>query len=216
MSEPPVGNAAAIGNELEVRAGPLLEEQADDLRGGSQAPGAQSRLVRIGLQPFDQSGKVVRGQIPPGHDQRRIADDLRNRIHGRVDVVRQRQHSAVQHVRRPGAETDRVTVGRGADGPADSDRTRCARDIFDDDRLTQRIAHPLRENAGDRIGGAAGAVGNDDCDRADRKGLRMRNVSRGVARDGPGGKTQKQAAPCETLFPLSHHGRHRQAASFHD
>jgi hypothetical protein len=49
-----------------------------------------------------------------------------------------------------------------------------ARPVFDHDCLPQRLGKPLADQAGQDVGGAAGAEGNDHADRARRPVLRLR------------------------------------------
>jgi len=52
----------------------------------------------------------------------------------------------------PGAEDERVSIGSRMGDPAGADGAVRASDIFDDDGLTKRYAHPLGEGARDVVG----------------------------------------------------------------
>ena len=88
------GAAAAIGHELEARAGRFLEEDAGDMRRAAGAGGALRRRVGVGLQPGDQILQVFRGQRPSSDDEQRwvaISGPARNRSAGRTAMHRWRR-----------------------------------------------------------------------------------------------------------------------------
>src|SRR5262249_9547630 len=100
------------------------------------------------------------------------------------------EHCAVGGERAEVAADDGVAVGRGAVGAGGAHRAGGARDILDDQRLAERLAHPLPGIADDRVGPAAGRGRYDDGDRGARivSGLRLR--SRGEY--GAGGKSRDE------------------------
>src|SRR5690348_16086637 len=84
----------------------------------------------------------------------------------------QRVDGAVDDVRTPMADADRVTIRcRMGDSP-NPDGTVRTRDVFDDDRLTKRASHALRHDTGDGVSRPARRKGNDDRDWTRRIDLR--------------------------------------------
>ena len=71
----------------------------------------------------------------------------------------------------PLADVDRVAVGRGAREPADRDAAPRPADILHDDRLPERLAHPLRQNAPGHVGRASRRKWHDQRDGARRESV---------------------------------------------
>jgi hypothetical protein len=79
-------------------------------------------------------------------------------------------------MRAPLADADGVAVGRGAREAADADIAAGAGDILDHQRLTERGAHRLGEDARQRVGRAAGGKRRDHGDGPRRIALRLRTA----------------------------------------
>jgi hypothetical protein len=142
------------------------------MRRAASAAGSLRCLVRVRLQPCDQFAEAVRRHVLSGNDHLRIAGDLRNRLEILHQVIRQSKHRAVQDLRGPVADADRVAIAGGTGDAPDADCRRRPGDVLDDDRLTERLAHPLGHDARDRIGRPTGTVRHDHHDRPRRIGVR--------------------------------------------
>jgi hypothetical protein len=150
-----IAGAATIGHHLEARGGLVLEIKLADMRGAAGADGRGRRLAGIGLEPGDQ--------LRPGPCRQRVLadDDERRRgqqRHGRQileDVPGDRIHRACADMARPVADAQRVAVGCRFDGAGDADACARAGDVLDHDRLAERLAHALAQDAGERVGRAA-------------------------------------------------------------
>ena len=169
----------------------LLEIDAADMRCAAGSGGALRGLVRVGLEPVDQFLEVVRRQGFPHDSELRIGRDQRDRLEIVQHVVWQLVDRAVDHMRAPMADTDRVAVGRGARDASDADRARRSGCVLDDDGLAERRPHPLAHDPRDRIGRAARGERHDQRDRARRIGLRPRKARHSGQRDSTRCQVQK-------------------------
>jgi hypothetical protein len=133
-------------------------------------------FVRIGPEPVGQFFEVVGREGFPHHGKLRIGRDQRDRLEIVQHVVWQLIDRAVDYVRAPMADADRVAVGLGTGDPSDADRARRSGCILDDDGLTERRPHPLAHDACNRIGRAARGERYHQGDRARRIGLRPRDA----------------------------------------
>ena len=75
-------------------------------------------------------------------------------------------------MRAPVPDAQRVAVARRLRHAPDADIAAGAGHVLDHDRLPERAAHALGEQARDRVGRPAGRIRHDDGDRAVREGLR--------------------------------------------
>src|SRR5262249_43842902 len=107
-----------------------------------------------------------------GNDHLRIAGDLGDRSKLLYEVIREREHRAVQDLRGPVADTDRVAIAGSAGEPPDADRRRSPGYVLDDNRVTELLAHPFRHDARDRICRSPGTIRHDHHDGPRRIGLR--------------------------------------------
>src|SRR5271170_1922690 len=96
------------------------------------------RLVRVRLQPCNETLQVVRGHGFLYDEQttttvRNEGDWLEILLH----VVLEREDCSVENKSIPHADGNRVTVRRRAGNPADTNGAVRASDVFDNDRLTE-------------------------------------------------------------------------------
>src|SRR5262249_2829009 len=97
-------------------------------------------------------------------------------------------------VRAPDADDERVTVGRRARDPADTDAASRAGHIFNDDRLAERRPHAFDQDTTNDISRPTWREWDNDCDGPRRIALRPRDPSRGRPRGSAGGQMQKLSA----------------------
>jgi hypothetical protein len=168
-------SAAAIMRELKVRAGNVLEQNAENMLGAADARGAGGHLVRIGLQPTDQFLEVVRRQGLAADENQRAVGVKRNRREILLHVVGQIVQRCVHHVRRPDAQSERVAVRLCVGDAGKADTAGRAADIFDDDWLAECLLHVRGQNPAAYVERTAGSERHDDSDRARRIGLRSRD-----------------------------------------
>jgi hypothetical protein len=147
------------------------------MRGASRARGAGADLALIGAHPFDQLFQVVRRHVFFRDDELRIGRQQRDRIEVFQEIIGERIDRAVDDMRAPVADAERVAVGRRAHDTSNRDRARGAGRVLDHDGLSERAAHALAENARDRVGRAAGREWHDQCDRTGRIRLRLRDAN---------------------------------------
>ena len=157
--------AAAIGHELECRAGLLLERQPRRDRSGRRPRPRRRSPCRPGLEPGDQLLHVVGRQGLAADQPLRRVGDQRDRLEILHHVVGQILRRGIDDVGLVVADGERVAVGRRARDAADADAAAGAGDVLDDDGLAERGLHPLGHDAGQRVGRPAGGVGHDDGDR---------------------------------------------------
>ena len=181
------GTGAAIGDELDLRAGELLQQDAGHLR--RRVLVDERGLAGIGLQPGDQRFEVIRRQRLLADQELRIDGDQADRLEVRLQIVVQRIDDGAD-MGVPLADVDRVAVGRRAREPADADRAAGAADVLDDHRLAQQRPHALGQNAGRHVGRAARRERHDHGDLARRVGLRQRARGAGQGRGQRDGNHQ--------------------------
>jgi hypothetical protein len=114
--------------------------------GGADACDPDRRLVRIGLEPGDQSLQILRRQTLLAHDQKRLAADFDDWFQIFQEIERQRIKAAGQHMRRGCADAQRIAVGSRSDRAADTETAGSAADILDDDGLPQNRPDLLPRN----------------------------------------------------------------------
>src|SRR5262249_44140172 len=185
---------AAIGNKLKTRTSDVLEQDAADVRGAAWTRGAGRRLLRIGLQPGDQSAQIVRRQILLRGDQPRRVDDPRDRLEIREHIVGKLIDRPVDDVRDEGPVDDGVAVGRRASDPAGPDAARCAGYVLYHNRLSERRPHALGDEARVGVHRPAGRDRHYHGYRTRGKGLRPRQPRDGRQRGRACGQTQKISA----------------------
>ena len=165
---------AAIGHELEARAGFLLHEGAADVRRAAGARMPHRGLVRVRVQPGDEFLQIVRREIFSRDQDLRTIDHHRDRLEIVHHIKRQIEERAVEHMRAQAAEAQRVTVCGRARDPADADIAAPAPDVFDDHRLAERGAHALGNDARKSVVRSAGGERHHDRNRTRGIDLRRR------------------------------------------
>jgi hypothetical protein len=89
------------------------------------------------------------------------------------------------------AEVNRVAVRPRANGAVDADPPIGAADVFNYNRLSKVLSHPLGNDPPDHISRAAGRSRHDHGDGTRRIGLRTCIARDGWERSGAGCETQK-------------------------
>ena len=138
--------------------------------------------------------EIVDGQRQPADHQIRVAGNQRDRLEILEHVVGERIDRAVDDVRAPVAEAQRVAVRRCTRDAAMGDAAGGAAVVLDDDGGAERHAHALGDDAPDGVGRAAGGGTDHNGDRPRRIGLGLRDARRGRQHGGTGRQTQKTAA----------------------
>src|SRR5262249_28071604 len=87
-------------------------------------------------------------------------------------VVRKRIECTVQHMSIRDPEADRIAVGRGPSGPADTDAALRSTHVFDDERLPKAFSHRLGHDSRGPIQATPWRKWNNYRDGARRIGLR--------------------------------------------
>ena len=131
------GTGAAIGNEVDLLAGRLLEQNAAHVR--RRVLVDEVDLAGVGLHPGDEIFQIVGRKIFLRDHQLRIDRDQPDRLEILLQVVVELVDDAAD-VRVPLADVDGVAVGRGARDAPDRDAAAGAADVLDDDRLAERRA----------------------------------------------------------------------------
>src|SRR5262249_6947037 len=162
--------AVAVWNMPRLETFETIEPRAEDVRGAAGA--AAERVLARRLANFlQQVLQIVRLDFLR-HDQH----DRNDAGHGdRLDAV-DLIFAGLVHLRRNHelarvAEEQGLAVGRRARRRGDADGAGAARPVEYHDRLVPALLQLLSDRAGDEVGRAAGAVGDNDL-----------NVARGVGR----------------------------------
>ena len=103
-------------------------------------------------------------------------------------------------------QQDRVAVRLGAGGLGGGDHAAGAADVFDHDRLAERLLHRVLKNARGRIVGAAGRERDDHGDRTIGIGLR-RSGAGGEKTSGEHQRREQADERHETSPKIFEHGR---------
>ena len=169
---------AAIGDMGEIDAGQRLEQLRRKEVEGADARGAVADRARLFPRALDQiadrgDGKILVDDQHGGtgrdlHDRREVAQHVIGDVLLDVRVDGDRRRCAEQ----------RGAIGRRFRGLAGADRAAGAADVLNDDRGLQLLLKRLAEDAGDRVGAAAGRERNDQPDRTRRIILRPRSADR--------------------------------------
>ena len=175
---------AAIGHELEARPGAVLEQDAADMRRAADAGISHRRLAGIGLEPGNQALEVVRRHGVVGKDQERLGRDHADRFEVGDEIVFERIDRAIDDVRRPVTDAERIAVARRLRDAADADAAACAGHILHHHRLAERAAHVLGEHSRTGVARAAGGKRHDHGDRPRGERLRRRRAGDGQHRSG--------------------------------
>jgi hypothetical protein len=146
------------------------------------------------FSPVDQFVQVPRPHRFPCKKDKRNSYERRDRREIIQYVVRKRIQSAVEYMRAHVPEVNRVAIGRRVNGAAETDASGRPGDIFDDNRLSKVLSHPLGDDAAEHISRAALGKRNDHGDRARRIGFRPRDVRHGRESGSTGCQMQKSTA----------------------
>ena len=160
-----------VGHVGEVDAGHGGEQRGGEMREARHAGRAVVERAGLGLGQRDQLGDVVHrepridhqhiGRGADHHDRREILDR----------IVRQVSAQTHRHrVRARGGDADRVAVGRRLGDRVGADIAAGADPVVDHDLLAQPGPQPLRQDARDDVGAAAGRERHDQPDRPVRPG----------------------------------------------
>jgi hypothetical protein len=182
---------AAIRHDLNVGAGGVLEQDAREMRRAAHAGRSHHGLAGIGFQPRDQFLDVLCGHRLGGNDQLRAVRDQRHGFEIGQQVVGQRIDRAVDDVRAPMPDAQRIAVARRASDPADGDVAARAGNVLDDDRLSERGPHALAEDARDGVGRPASRKRHDHRDGTCGISLRQRKSRHDRERGSPRCQTEK-------------------------
>ncbi len=144
----------------------------------ADAGDAHRRLVGIGLEVGDQPFQVIRRQALLADDQKRLAADLNDRLQVLQQIELKRVEAAGQHMRGRGADAQRIAVGGRTHGAADADAAGGARDVLDDDGLTEHSPHLLGQEASQGVGCATCRERHDHGHRPRRIALRSGKTGR--------------------------------------
>ena len=100
-------------------------------------------IVALGwsLIQATSSLRFFAGSDLPADYQHRVAGQQRDRLEVAEQIIRQLVDRAVDDMRAPVAEAERVAVGAAPRDAADADGAGGAGDILDDDVLSERTAH---------------------------------------------------------------------------
>jgi hypothetical protein len=166
------------------------------------------------LHPAHQLGDIVWRQRRTRRQGRRGGVDEADGdeiLFGVERKVRVKRHARRQ---RDLVQQHRIAVGRGAGGAAGRDHAAGAADVFDDHLLPERLRHAVLDDARDRIGRAAGRVGDHERDRTAGVSLRRRRAgcrnSRGEKRHRERPRRRRAAAERDERAPF--HSRHRASS----
>ena len=97
------------------------------------------------LQPADQFAQILGRQRRLADDELRAVADQRHRLEIVQHVILQRIDRAIEHMRAPVPDGERISVRRGPRGAQPGDGAGRAGDVFDHHRLPQRPPHMLGE-----------------------------------------------------------------------
>ena len=127
-------------------------------------------MVAFGLvfDPGDQLGEVLCRQLLRLTTSIGLPGNCAIGSKSLEEIVRQRVDRAVDHMRAPVADAERVAVRCRFRDTADADRAGGAGDVFDDDVLPERAAHMLGHHAAHHVGRAAGGERHHHGDRPRR------------------------------------------------
>ena len=155
-----------------VDAGHELEQFAGHMRRRADAGRRHVDLARIGLgigdELRDRFGRKRRhhdhdvGIAADAGDRRDVADEIVIQlvVERRIDRVGKRR------------QQQRLPVGRRLDHRLGGDTAAAADPVLDDERLAEPIGQPLRHQARQNVGRAAGAKADQQAHRPRRIGLR--------------------------------------------
>jgi hypothetical protein len=158
--------AAAIRNELDLRASDLLEKNAGNMCGTARPDRRHRGLALAFFQPGNQFMQILGGYIALRDDQLRVGRDQRDWLEVGHDVEWQRINRAIEDVRAREANSNGVAIRCRTREAANTNIASAARHILDNDGLAQSRAHVLRECARNHVGRTAGRNRNDERDRA--------------------------------------------------
>ena len=132
----------------------------------ADADGAVVELLRVLLGVGDELGQRLRRQLGIDHDHVRQDREQRDRREILLRVVAERlEQRPVRRQRTDRAHHQRVAVGRRSDRRQSAGIAAGARAVVDDERLPERLRHPVEHDAGDDVAGAAAREGHDHLDR---------------------------------------------------
>jgi hypothetical protein len=143
------------------------------MRNGAVARHAETRLVRIGLEPCNQTREILcidsraDGDAEFKSRQQRHRHEILVTIEGRI-----RLHHRQQKHGRPGGDKYRGPVRSGTLDRLDPDQPAAAVALLHDDGAVERLADLLSEQPAQRVAAAAGREGKDDFCQRTLLGLR--------------------------------------------
>src|SRR5215469_11956369 len=105
------GSTTAIMYKTKVCSRVFLKEQTKDMLGASRTGSPRQRLIRICLQPCDQTLQVVgRHRFPRDHNIRNVCQ-VSDRCEIVEHVVREPVDGAIEDMRAPDTLNKRITIG---------------------------------------------------------------------------------------------------------
>src|SRR5262249_8129926 len=123
--------------EPEPSAGFALEVNRADMLRTAHAVGSCRCLVRIDLQPGDESCEIVGRHGFLRDDHERLHCQGRDWLEICQKIIRELIGNAVRSHCAPRTKGERVAIVRCARGPADPDAATCASHVFDHYRLAE-------------------------------------------------------------------------------
>jgi hypothetical protein len=183
--------AAAIGHVHQADAGAPREQLGGKMRRGADPAGRVGDRRGTDLGGRDHIGDRAERRIAGREHEQRHARDLRHRREVRervvVEVHQRRCHRVGEH-----AEQQGVAVRLGMHHGARREAGAGARPVLDHHLLADERRHPLRQDARDRVDGAAGREPDHDAQRPLREG---------GAREARGGKQAGDPAGAARELP---------------
>ena len=159
---------AFVGHVQHLDMSVLLEQRAGEMRGGADARRSERQRLRFRLRQRDQIGDRVRLHVRIDDNQIRRRRDHRDRREKFVDVERpvRTKRRRGRHQRAGRRHQQRVAVGIGLGGGARADTARGAGLVLYHHRLAPLLGQPLRDDAAEHVGAAAGGKRHHHLDGA--------------------------------------------------
>lgn len=177
------GRGTLVRHVQHLRAGLEHEELHRQVRGGADAGGCVHQLAGARLRERDQLLRRAHRERRMHDEQVGLPDALRDRGEIAQSIVRQRLVNGWIDRQSRQSDQQRVTVRgrlghylRAYDGG-------CAGARIDDNGLAEALGERRRDDAGQRVGGAAGGARRDDAQRLGGPWLRARRRGERAAKD---------------------------------